>query len=97
MLTYLMYIISLCCSRYGRKKSRRLYPSSSQYSYDEDYVEPSSNLILGEADYEDDIGYERKKRFYPLEFGCIKGYLCCEIAECRPYCALCEDYNSKIL
>ncbi len=43
--------------------------------------------------------YTRKKRFYNLEVGCIKGYYCCENPVCRPYCSLCNDppggYNQQ--
>ena len=43
--------------------------------------------------------YTRKKRFYNLEVGCIKGYYCCENPVCRPYCSLCNDppggYNNQ--
>ncbi len=35
--------------------------------------------------------YRRDKRFYSADLGCIKGYLCCEISSCRPYCSLCGN------
>ena len=41
-------------------------------------------------------GDKRKKRFYGLqEVGCVKGVVCCEVPQCRPYCSLCNDYDGR--
>ena len=45
---------------------------------------------------------KRKKRFYGAaailpEVGCVKGVVCCEIPQCRPYCSLCNDYDGNII
>ncbi|XP_059083979.1 uncharacterized protein LOC131881208 isoform X2 [Tigriopus californicus] len=46
--------------------------------------------------------YARNKRFYPIEPGCIKGYVCCQNPYCRQFCSLCreedvEDEAEKML
>lgn len=43
-----------------------------------------------EIEEREDKNYKRDKRFFPVELGCVKGYICCEIPRCRPYCSLCN-------
>ena len=40
---------------------------------------------------DEEEGFKRDKRFFPLELGCLKGAVCCQLPTCRPYCSLCNS------